>query len=145
LTALGVFKNPEGLFICAKASYLYQRGVITGTMKSIFTFIFLLLASHAFAQNAHKNPSPCKPNYDSTQAVELILATYDTARMPVAKLIKEDCKWQVTFFTAAFTLKGDCKNTNGCSILTHYVSTLDARTGKLETRMDRKEMIANRE
>jgi hypothetical protein len=114
-------------------------------LKSFLLIIFLSAATGLSAQssNTHKNAPVCHPNYDSTQAVELILSKYDTARMPVAEFNKNTCEWSVTFFTAAYTRKGNCKNTNGCTILRTYEAIVDARTGKTKVEMTGTKTFAN--
>jgi hypothetical protein len=108
--------------------------IIRKTLKTLVIAALVLLTSCAVrAQSSHTGPIPCtKPNYDSTQAIELIYDRYDSAQVPVAKFDKENCEWTVTFFTAHFSKKGDCAESNGCTITYDYKATLNAITGKLK-------------
>lgn len=110
-------------------------------MRIFLILFFISIAAGLRAQTPQG--AGCKPNYDSTQAIETILAKYDTARVPVATFDKAKCEWAVSFITSAYTKKDECPHRNGCMIVTYYTATLNAINGKVEVEKTGRKVVPN--
>lgn len=57
----------------------------------------------------------------------------------------ESCEWMVVSHKIKITNKGDCKNTNGCTIITTVTLLIDATSGKVKDRIELKHVTRNYE
>ncbi len=53
------------------------------------------------------------------------------------------CEWHITSTKYATTKKGDCKNTNGCTIVYKLTTIVDAQSGKRKGKIKEKKTIPN--
>ena len=50
---------------------------------------------------------------------------------PSLSFDKNKCRWSVTSSTSTHSMKGNCKNTNGCTVVTVQTVALAANNGKI--------------
>ncbi len=64
---------------------------------------------------------------------------------PLIEFKEESCEWKVASCKIIITNKGDCKNTNGCTITTQVTLLIDANSGKVKDRIELKHVTRNYE
>ena len=104
----------------------------------LFTFPSLLLAQN----------KTCKNSLDSNKVKRIAKRhnSYWTKawQYPPSIIFKEEsCEWMVISHKIKITNKGDCKNTNGCTITTAVTLMIDASTGKVKDRVVLKHVVRN--
>jgi hypothetical protein len=88
----------------------------------------------------------CKNKYDSVSVVKYVqqkgllllpegytleeISKYPSMA-PSVSFDKNKCRWSVTSSTSKHSMKGNCKNTNGCTVVTVQTVALAANNGKI--------------
>jgi hypothetical protein len=104
---------------------------------------FLLFFWSIFGMTMAKTPT-CKNILDSNAVLKLVkqkgllLKTYDSPEdqldinhPPKITFDAIKCQWMVVSAKYTTTKKGKCKYTNGCTIATELLVTIDAKTAKI--------------
>ena len=108
----------------------------------LFAFVFPLIS---LAQN-----NTCINKLDSNKVKRIAKRhnSYWTKAwqcMPFIEFKEENCEWRVASCKIKITNKGDCKNTNGCTITTQVTLLIDATSGKVKDRIELKHVTRNYE
>lgn len=115
-------------------------------MKTPLLFIcFLTCVNLAVSQT-----TKCIPKTDSNEVVRIakknnIYWAKDWQCVPSLKLDTLNCNWIITTGKVSHTTKGDCKYTNGCTVLVTATLTVNAITGKTVSLQKKKKLIHNYE
>ena len=116
-------------------------------MKFFFTLLLFVLVFPAciIAQN-----KSCINTLDSNKVKRIAKRhnSYWTEAWqcrPLIEFKEENCEWKVSSCKIKITNKGDCKNTNGCTITTQVTLLIDATSGKVKDRIELKHVTRNYE
>lgn len=111
----------------------------------IFLICFILTFAEAFAQN-----NTCINNLDTNKVIRIAKRhnSYWTKAWqykPGLLFKDESCEWMVVSHKIKITNKGDCKNSNGCTVTTAVTLLIDATSGKVKDRIELKHVTKNYE
>lgn len=101
--------------------------------------------------SAQEVDCPSDPAYGAEQAIAIAQAKVPGMLNPYAGphavLIpfKGDCYWQVKVSTSRHTNRGNCKRTNGCTLVKMTNLYIDPDSGKIAHRKTRKKLYPNYE
>lgn len=110
--------------------------------------LFLLMSTYislAFAQTNN-----CNSKLDSTDVIRIArkknaYPTKDWQFKPRLKFDDLTCEWTVTSGKIQHTERGDCKYTNGCTVITTTTLVINATTRKVVHREQQKQVTHNYE
>lgn len=113
-------------------------------------FCFLLLLALAFSRESLAQNNTCINKLDSNKVKRIAKRhkSYWTKAWqcrPSIKFKEESCEWKVESCKIKITNKGDCKNSNGCTITTGVTLLIDATSGKVKDRIELKHVTKNYE
>jgi len=105
----------------------------------------MLTFAEAFAQN-----NTCINNLDTNKVIRIAKRhnSYWTKAWqykPGLLFKEESCEWMVISHKIKITNKGDCKNSNGCTVTTAVTLLIDATSGKVKDRIELKHVTKNYE
>jgi hypothetical protein len=108
-----------------------------------FFFILFVFPSVLLAQN-----KACKNSLDSIKVKRIAKRhnSYWTKAWqypPSVIFNEESCEWMVVSHKIKISNKGDCKNSNGCTITTRVTLMIDATTGRVKDRIELKHVVKN--
>ena len=106
-----------------------------------------ILSLMLFFYNAAMAQQPlCKNKYDSVSVVKYVqqkgllllpegytleeISKYPSMA-PSVSFDKNKCRWSVTSTTSTHSMKGKCKNTNGCTVVAVQTVVVAANSGKI--------------
>jgi hypothetical protein len=103
----------------------------------------MLTFAEAFAQN-----NTCINNLDTNKVIRIAKRhnSYWTKAWqykPGLLFKEESCEWMVVSHKIKITNKGDCKNSNGCTVTTAVTLLIDATSGKVKDRIELKHVTKN--
>lgn len=114
--------------------------------KLIGPIIQILSLALFFYNTATAQQTLCKNKYDSVSVVQyvqqkgllLMLEGYTLEELskypsmaPSVSFDKNKCRWSVSSATSTHSMKGNCKNTNGCTVVTIQTVVVAAYNGKI--------------
>ncbi len=111
-------------------------------------FCYNLLFALAFPLMVLSQNSTCDNKLD-TNKVKRIAKRHNSYwtkawQYPPSMIFKEEsCEWMVVSHKIKITNKGDCKNSNGCTVTTSVTLLIDAGTGKVKDRIELKHVVKN--
>jgi hypothetical protein len=113
-------------------------------------FCTLLLFASVFPMIALAQNKTCINKLDSNKVKRIAKrhnAYWTKAwQYPPGMIFKEEsCEWMVVSRKIKITNKGECKNTNGCTITTQVTLLIDATTAKVKNRIELKHVTRNYE
>ncbi len=101
-------------------------------MKNIFLLLFISINIHlAFSQTNN-----CISKLDSNGVIKIakkknVYWTKAWQCLPKMNFDAETCEWHYTACKIEYTNRGDCKNTNGCTVTTRAILVINANTRKV--------------
>lgn len=107
-------------------------------------FISLLSSGSLFSQN-----NSCANKLDSAAVIKIAKKrrawwTSENSRTSV-RFDDKTCTWTAKSSRSKHTNRGDCKHTNGCTLIRSVTLTMDASTGKIKSKTKEKKLYPNYE
>lgn len=116
-------------------------------MKCIFFISWMIFFSNIFTNSLAQN-NTCTNTLDTNKVIRIAKRnnSYWTKAWqckPSIQFNEESCEWKVESCKIQITNKGDCKNSNGCTITTSVTLLIDAASGKIKDRIELKHVVRN--
>lgn len=116
-------------------------------MKKSVVVCILLFFQIGVVRSQNSN---CSPQLDSAKVVKIAQKengywNNDWVFNPTVEFNSMSCDWQVQSTKTSHTKKGNCKHTNGCTVVTTLILTIDDKTQKVKSKKKDKLILPNYE